>query len=245
VNAPVLEVSAPVLEASGMCVGYGRIPVVRDVDLAVAPGEILALLGANGAGKTTTLMGLAGLLPISGGEVRLGGKATTAPLHKRSRAGLAYLPEERGVFRELTTRDNLRLGRGDPAVALDLVPELRRVLNRNAGLLSGGEQQLLVVARAIASRPRVLLCDELSLGLAPVVLDRLFDVLRETARQGVGIVLVEQHVRAALELSDRAAVLRRGRVVLQGTREELSSRLGEIESHYLSTVPGDDEPPGR
>lgn len=237
--------SAPVLEAVGVCVGYGRIPVVRDLDLAVGPGEILALLGANGAGKSTTLMGLAGLLPISSGTVRLGGQATSAPLYKRSRAGLAYLPEQRGVFRELTTKENLRLGRGDPALALDLIPELRRVLHRNAGLLSGGEQQMLVLARAIASRPRVLLCDELSLGLAPVVLDRLFDVLRETARQGVGIVLVEQHVRAALEFADRAAVLRRGRVVLQGTREELSSRLGEIESLYLSTVPGDDEGPER
>jgi branched-chain amino acid transport system ATP-binding protein len=215
----------PVLEARGISVGYGRISVIRNLDLSVGPGEIVALLGANGAGKSTTLMGLAGLLPISSGTILLRGRKTSAPLYRRSRLG------------------NLRLGRGDPEAALELIPELRRVLNRNAGLLSGGEQQMLVLARALAGEPRVLLCDELSLGLAPVVMDRLFDLLRDAADRGVGMVIVEQHVRSALMFCDRAVVLRRGRVVLEGTREDLSSRLEEIEGHYLSTVGSDDPEP--
>jgi branched-chain amino acid transport system ATP-binding protein len=232
---------APLLEAKGIAIGYGRISVIRELNLSVSPGEIVALLGANGAGKSTTLMGLAGVLPISAGQIYLGGQPTRSPLHARSRKGVAYLPEQRGIFRELTTMENLRLGRGDPDAALELIPELRRVLSRNAGLLSGGEQQMLALARAIAGKPRVLLCDELSLGLAPVVLDRLYDLLAEAARQGVGMVIVEQHVRTALEFSDRAVVLRRGRIVLEGSREDLSSRLDEIESHYLSTLPGEEE----
>jgi branched-chain amino acid transport system ATP-binding protein len=233
-----------VLDARGICVGYGRIAVIRDLDLSVAPGEIVALLGPNGAGKSTTLMALAGVLPLTAGEIHLAGRRTTVPLFRRSRQGLAYLPEERGVFRELTTMENLRLGSGDPQLALELIPELRRVTGRNAGLLSGGEQQMLALARAVASKPRVLLCDELSLGLAPVVMDRLYDLLGAVAREGVGMVIVEQHVRAALEFCDRAVVLKRGRVVLQGSRDELFSRLDEIESHYLSAVLDDGEASG-
>jgi branched-chain amino acid transport system ATP-binding protein len=230
-----------ILEARNVSIGYGRIAVIRELNLRVGRGEIVALLGANGAGKSTTLMGLAGVQPISGGQVLLAGRPTRSPVYKRSRQGVAYLPEQRGIFRELTTMENLRLGRGDPEAALELIPELRRVLKRNAGLLSGGEQQMLVLARAIAGGPSVLLCDELSLGLAPVVLDRLFDLLGEAAKQGVGMVIVEQHVRAALEFADRAVVLKRGRVVLEGSRADLSSRLDEIESHYLSALPGEDE----
>jgi branched-chain amino acid transport system ATP-binding protein len=230
-----------VLQAIDVSAGYGPTPVIRGLSLSVAAGERLALLGANGAGKTTTLMGLAGLLPISSGEVRFAGKATKSPLFRRSRQGLAYLPEQRGIFRDLTTMENLRLGRGDPEAALALIPELRRVLARKAGLLSGGEQQMLVLARAMAARPILLLCDELALGLAPVLMDRLLDLLAEAARQGAGMIIVEQHVRAALEFCDRAVVLRRGRLVLEGTREEMMSRLDEIETHYLSAATDDEE----
>jgi branched-chain amino acid transport system ATP-binding protein len=246
-SAPVTAVSgtpalrAPVLQAIDVSAGYGPTPVIRGLSLSVAAGERLALLGANGAGKTTTLMGLAGLLPISSGEVRFAGKATKSPLFRRSRQGLAYLPEQRGIFRDLTTMENLRLGRGDPEAALALIPELRRVLARKAGLLSGGEQQMLVLARAMAARPILLLCDELALGLAPVLMDRLLDLLAEAARQGAGMIIVEQHVRAALEFCDRAVVLRRGRLVLEGTREEMMSRLDEIETHYLSAATDDEE----
>jgi branched-chain amino acid transport system ATP-binding protein len=234
--------TAPVLHAKNISVGYGDIAVIRGLELSVAPGEVVALLGANGAGKSTTLMALAGLLPLTGGEICLDARRTTASLYRRSRQGVAYLPEQRGVFRELTAMENLRLGRGDPEAALDLIPELKRVTDRKAGLLSGGEQQMLVLARAIAGKPRVLLCDELSLGLAPVVMDRLYDLLRTAADGGVGMIIVEQHVRAALEFCDRAVVLKRGRIALQGTSTELAGRLDEIESHYLSAVTDDATP---
>ena len=225
-----------ILEASGMSVGYGQIPVVKNLDLAVSSGEIVALLGANGAGKTTTLMALAGLLVPSKGVVKLHGRATRGPLHLRSRAGLAYVPEQRGVFRNLTTMENLRLGRGDPQAALALMPELRSLVDRRAGLLSGGEQQMLSLARALASRPAVLLCDELSLGLAPIIVDRLLVAIRAASREGVAVLLVEQHVRAALSIADRAYVLRRGAVVMSGTSEHVRARLVEVEASYLSDM---------
>ena len=226
-----------VLEASGMSVGYGPIPVVRNLDLVVSSGEIVTLLGANGAGKTTTLMALVGLLAPSEGVVKLHGRATKSPLHKRIHEGLAYVPEQRGVFRNLTTMENLRLGRGDPQAALALMPELLKLVDRRAGLLSGGEQQMLSLARALASKPTVLLCDELSLGLAPLIVQRLLQAIRVAAQQGVAVLLVEQHVRAALAVADRAYVLRRGSVVISGTADHVRSRLHEVESSYLSGVP--------
>ncbi len=223
-----------VLEACGLSVGYGPIPVVKTLDLQVSSGEIVALLGANGAGKSTTLMALAGLLSPSQGVVKLHGRATKSPLHQRSREGLAYVPEQRGVFRGLTTMENLRLGRGDPQAALALMPELRSLVDRRAGLLSGGEQQMLALARALASKPAILLCDELSLGLAPLIVQRLLEAIRAASRDGVAVLLVEQHVRAALSVADRVYVLRRGSVVMSGTSDQVRSRLDEVESSYLS-----------
>ncbi len=225
-----------VLEACAMSVGYGPIPVVRNLDLRVSSGEIVTLLGANGAGKTTTLMALVGLLAPSQGVVKLHGRATKSPLHKRTQEGLAYVPEQRGIFRNLTTMENLRLGRGDPQAALALMPELRNLLDRRAGLLSGGEQQMLSVARALASKPTVLLCDELSLGLAPIIVDRLLAAIHAASREGVAVLLVEQHVRAALSVADRAYVLRRGQVVIAGTSDHVRSRLDEVEASYLSGI---------
>ena len=231
------DTGAVVLEACNLSAGYGPIPVVKSLNLLVRAGEIVTLLGANGAGKTTTLMALAGLLPPSQGEVKLLGKSTRAALHQRSRAGLAYVPEQRGIFRNLTTMENLRLGRGDPELALALMPELRALVNRRAGLLSGGEQQMLSVARALASRPAVLMCDELSLGLAPLIVQRLLQAIQAAAREGVGVLLVEQHVRAALQVAQRAYVLRRGSLVMAGSAAEVRARLNEVESSYLSSTP--------
>ncbi|WP_432841583.1 ABC transporter ATP-binding protein [Dactylosporangium sp. CA-092794] len=230
-----------VLEARGVSVGYGAIPVVRELDLTVGRGEVVALLGANGAGKTTTLMALAGLLPLSAGAVYLHGKQTTDTLFRRVRRGLSYVPEERGIFRQLTVMENLRLGRGDPARAIELMPPLGALTQRRAGLLSGGEQQMLSLARALAAEPAVLLCDELSLGLAPLIVERLLERISVAAQAGLGVLLVEQQVRSALMVADRAYVLRRGRVVMSGTASELAERLDEIESHYLSGLETADE----
>jgi sulfate-transporting ATPase len=213
--------------------GYGKVPILENVDLDVRPGEVVVLLGANGAGKTTLLRMLAGVLPATAGVVELNGTMTAKPLHKRARAGLAYVTEERSIFRGLTTGQNLRLGRGDVDHALELVPELRDLLSRRAGLLSGGEQQMLTLARALAAQPRVLLADELSIGLAPLVVRRLFEAVRKAADDGLGVLLVEQQARAVLPYCDRAYVLRRGRIVMDTSGDDLGSRVHEMEAHYL------------
>ncbi|MCU1691567.1 MAG: putative high-affinity branched-chain amino acid transport protein superfamily, atp bind [Frankiales bacterium] len=224
----------PAIEARGLTVGYGHLPVVHDLDLHVAPGEVVALLGVNGAGKTTTVKALAGELRPTAGEVLLGGAVTTAPLHRRARQGLRYITEERSVFMGLSTADNLRLGGQERARCLELFPELEPLLARKAGLLSGGEQQMLTLSRAVAAEPAVLLADELSLGLAPLVLERLLAAVRTAADRGSAVLLVEQHVRDALEIADRAYVLSHGRVVLEGPASELRGRIGEIERTYLA-----------
>lgn len=227
---------SPVIEARGLSVGYGVIPVVRELDLCVSPGEIVALLGVNGAGKTTTVRALAGELKPTAGEVWFNGAPTTAPLHKRAKDGLRYITEERSVFMGLSTADNLRLGGQDPEASLALFPELRKLLNRRAGLLSGGEQQMLTLARALGGSPKVLLVDELSLGLAPLVFERLLTAVRAAADRGTAVVLVEQHIRQALEVADRAYVLNRGRVALAGDASDLLGRIDEIEQTYLATA---------
>ena len=236
---------SPVLQAEGACAGYGAIPVVRDVDLAVEPGEIVALLGPNGAGKTTTLLTLAGILTPSAGVVRFAGGRSRAPLHRRARSGLAYVSEERSVFMGLTTAENLRVARCDSRAALELFPELASRLNVKAGLLSGGEQQMLALARALTRAPRVLLADELSLGLAPLVVDRLHVAVREAARErGVGVVLVEQHVRKVLRFADRVHVMHRGRITRAGSGAEFRAHPELIEESYLTSEPAPLRPVG-
>lgn len=226
--------TAPAIAARNMSAGYGAIDVVNDIDLEVAPGEVVALMGANGAGKSTTLMALCGLLRPSSGAVEFGGESVTAPLFLRARAGLRYVSEERSIVRGLSTRDNLRLGLGPTAEALRLFPELEPLLDRPAGLLSGGEQQILTLARALAGDIKVLLADELSLGLAPLIVQRLLRACREAAsNQGVGVLIVEQHPHLALQFADRACVLNRGQIVLEGNSSELASRIDEIEAQYL------------
>ncbi|MET0726741.1 MAG: ABC transporter ATP-binding protein [Acidimicrobiales bacterium] len=220
------------LDVRELTAGYGDVPVLRSIDLHVGAGELVALLGPNGAGKTTTMLALGGVLP-STGDVRFEDRPLTGPLHRRARRGLGLITEERAVFRQLSTRTNLALGAGGVDGALALFPELERLLGRKAGLLSGGEQQILVLARALAARPRLLLVDELSLGLAPLIVRRLLNALRQAASEGTGVLLVEQHARQALEFADRAYVLLRGAIELEGTGAELRSRLGDIERTYL------------
>ena len=225
----------PVLEAKKMCAGYGPVEVVKDLDLVVHSGEVVALLGVNGAGKTTIVRALSGQLKPSGGQVWLRGRPTTAPLHKRVRDGMRLITEDRSVFMGLTTAENLRLGGQSRDACLELFPELERLLDRRAGLLSGGEQQMLTLARALAAQPTVLLADELSLGLAPLICVRLLAALRTAADRGAGVLLVEQRARDALRVADRAYVISNGQVAVSGSASELAGRIEEIESTYLAS----------
>jgi ABC-type branched-subunit amino acid transport system ATPase component len=224
-----------VIEACGLSAGYGGLAAVRDLDLQVGPGEVVGLLGANGAGKTTTILALAGELAPMSGEVRFMGDASRHSLATRAQKGLGLVTEQKSVFMRLTAAENLRLGRGSVERALEIFPQLRDHVGRRAGLLSGGQQQMLTLARVLAADPRILLVDELSLGLAPIVVQQLFEVIRRAAdERGVGVLLVEQHVRNALEVADRLYILQRGRCVLQGTADELRQSLDEIERSYLA-----------
>jgi branched-chain amino acid transport system ATP-binding protein len=224
-----------VVAARGLSAGYAGRPVVHDLDLEVASGEVVCLLGPNGAGKTTTMLTLSGELPQLAGEVLFDGASTRATLHRRARAGLSYVTEERSVFKALSARDNLRVGGVSAVDATALFPELEKCMDTRGGLLSGGEQQMLTLARALCRRPRVLLADELSLGLAPLVVDRLLAAVRSAATDGgAGALIVEQHARKALRYADRAYVMSRGRVVMALTAAEARSRLNEIETAYLS-----------
>jgi branched-chain amino acid transport system ATP-binding protein len=224
----------PLLSTAGLSAGYHGVAVVHELDLEVRPGEVVLLLGANGAGKTTTMHTLAGGLPALQGEIKIDGQVVRGPAHRRCGRQLGYVTEERLIFGTMSVEDNLRLGRGGPEPALELMPELRKLMRRKAALLSGGEQQMLALGRALAAGPRVLLADELSFGLAPLIVQRLLEVVRTAADAGLGALLVEQHVRQAMSIADRIYVLRRGRLILQGTAAEMRGRLSEIEDSYLS-----------
>jgi ABC-type branched-subunit amino acid transport system ATPase component len=204
------------LEVRSLRAGYGRIEVVHGIDLRLDAGEIVAIFGPNGAGKTTTLLTIVGALSRLGGEVLFDGEDLRLSPHKLARQGIS-LVAERSVFFRLSVEANLRMGRGDPARALEIFPELRPLLRRRAGLLSGGEQHILTMARALAADPAVLLLDEVSSGLAPVIVDRLFDAAREAAERGVGVILVEQQMQRALSVADRVYVLNQGRMTFSGT----------------------------
>ncbi|HZQ88524.1 MAG TPA: ATP-binding cassette domain-containing protein [Gaiellaceae bacterium] len=221
------------LRAEALEAGYGRLAVVHDFDLVVAPGTVTAILGANGAGKTTVILTLAGVLEPLGGTIYWKGEAVRSPLHRRVRAGLAFVPEQRSVFMNLTVAQNLRLGQGPAARALEIFPELEPHLGRKAGLLSGGQQQLLTLARCLASEPALLMIDEVSLGLAPLVVKRLLAAIREATARGTAVVLVEQHIKQALAIADYAVVLRRGRRVLEGPAAHVRHSEREIQAAYM------------
>ena len=227
------------VEAVDVSAGYGDLAAVRDLNLRVEAGEVVALLGPNGAGKTTTLLTLAGELRPMSGAVLWRGDGAFKPLHRRSRDGLGFVSEERSVFMQLDAADNLRLGAGGIDAAVDIFPELGDLLNRRAGLLSGGEQQMLTLARALAAEPTMLLADELSLGLAPLVVERLFAAVRRAADSGVGVLLVEQQVGRALEVADRVYVLRRGVVEFEGTPDDVRADRSRIQDAYLSAERAD------
>ena len=224
----------PLLVVSGLQVAYGGIRAVKGVDFEVAAGELVALIGANGAGKTTTLKALAGILTPAQGHVRYNGRDITAVApHQRVAAGMALVPEGRGVFPRLTVDENLAMGaysRHDPVTVREdrermfaLFPRLAERHLQLAGTLSGGEQQMLAIARALMGRPRLLLLDEPSLGLAPLMVQKIFETIVAVARAGVTLLLVEQNARLALEVAQRAYVMESGRVALTGPASRLAA----------------------
>ena len=235
------------LRLDGISAGYNGTAVIHEVDLLVNSGEIVALIGSNGAGKSTTLLAISGLVPLMGGTITLLGTTagprrhnSTAEVWRRARRGVAHVPEDRGLFYDLTAMENLRLGlpRRGGRITIEQVmqwfPQLKAVLTRRAGLLSGGEQQMLAMARAMLSDPQLLIVDELSLGLAPMIVEALLTVLRAISTEtGTGILVVEQHVQLVLDIADRAALMRQGRILFDGPADELKHRPDLLESGYL------------
>jgi branched-chain amino acid transport system ATP-binding protein len=227
------------LEIDDMSTGYNGVPVVRNLNLHVNEGEVVALLGPNGAGKTTTLLTTSALNPILDGDIRVMGNSVKGRRpHLIAREGLAHVPEDRSLFFQLTVRENLKLGAAkgsaDLNQALGYFPALEKLMDRKAGLLSGGEQQMLAMARALTVKPKMLMVDEMSLGLAPIIVERLLPVLRRIADEtGAGVLLVEQHVHLALEVADRAYVMNHGSMVLEGDAKHLAANRHLLESSYL------------
>jgi branched-chain amino acid transport system ATP-binding protein len=238
--------SENLIELESLWTGYDGVPVVRDINVHAAGGEIVGILGANGAGKTTTLLTISGVVkPIKGRARVLGEELPTRFPHRLARRGVAHVTESRNLFYDLTVGENLRLAlRGSRAdrkaamgEALDLFPALEPLLNRRAALLSGGEQQMLALGRALVSRPKALLLDEMSLGLAPIIVERLMDTVRKIADQtGCAVILVEQHVHLALRIVDRGYVLSHGSIEVEGSAQELNANREVLESSYLGDL---------
>ena len=232
------------LTITDLVVRYGDIPALHGVSLDVQAGEVVALIGPNGAGKSTTLRAISGLTRASAGSIAFDGRdITRAPAHEIAQAGIIHVPEGRGIFTNLTVRENLELGgytrRHDPAALAEarervfhLFPRLRERLRQPGATLSGGEQQMLALGRALMGEYRVLLMDEPSMGLAPVLVDLMYGVIRELKAGGATILLVEQNAYQALAVADRACVLETGRIVLRGPAAELRNRP-EVKQAYL------------
>jgi ABC-type branched-subunit amino acid transport system ATPase component len=222
------------VKTEGLDAGYGKGSVVRDVDLEVGSGELVALLGPNGAGKTTTILTIAGELAPLRGAVRCLDLKDNASLHERTRAGLALVTDAHAVFTRMTVVENLRVFHTTTDTVIEMFPELAAHLDRRVALLSGGQQQMLALGLALSRRPSLILADELSAGLAPIIVDRLFSVLRAAADDGVGVLLVEQYVHKALAIADRVYVMDRGRIAISGRAADLQNRVDEIQSSYLT-----------
>jgi branched-chain amino acid transport system ATP-binding protein len=237
-NAP------PLLTIANLHAGYGHVEVLRDVSLVVEEGAFLTIIGANGAGKTTLLKAIMGLIPATGQAEFRGRSLLAEPAHRRVALGIGYVPEGRRVFPFLSVEENLRLtavrqkGKGADRAAIrqayEIFPRLYERRSQSAGSLSGGEQQMLALGRALVLGPQVLIADEVSLGLAPVVVDQLFDVLGDMHRRGTTIVLAEQNARIALEAADVAYVLEAGRVLLHGPAAELRADPRIVEAYLQS-----------
>ncbi len=237
--------SATLLEACGLRTGYGRLPVVFNVDLEVEEGEIVALLGANGAGKTTTLRALSGMLPLMAGEIRLDGTSLKgSPPNAIARRGIVHVPQGRGIFPTLRVDETLRLAcamagirraEADARIA-DAYAVFERLHERRtqlAGTLSGGEQQMLAIARGLITKPRLLMIDEMSQGLAPTIVQGLFGIVRSLPEQGVSVLIVEQFVTHALAIASRAYVLEKGEVAFSGEAAELARDEAFVKGSYL------------
>jgi len=230
--------SEPLLELRGIRAAYGRIEVLHGVDLAVPEGAVFALLGPNGGGKTTTLKVAAGLMPPTGGQVHVAGREVTgARPEDLAHRGLVMIPEGRGIFPNLTVRENLRMNtlagvsmQHVEEVAYNQFPRLKERRTQLAGTMSGGEQQMLAMARGLATDPAVLILDELSMGLAPIIVEQLYEIVAGIAEQGVSILVVEQFARTVLGVADLAAIMLHGRVQRVGTPDELED---ELSSAYM------------
>ena len=225
------------LSIEGLVVNRSGIPVVRGVDLSVSSGEISVLLGSNGAGKTTLLESLSGIIPSSAGSVTMdGAELLKLRAGLRARAGISHVEQGRTVFPEMTTEENLKVAldpTADLQEAYDLFPELRQRRDIRAGMLSGGEQQMLVIARSLLTRPKVIMIDEMSSGLAPVIVSRLMRAVRQLADAGMAVILVEQFAALALAIGDRAYVLRRGAIVYDGECAALANDPAQLHRLYL------------
>ena len=239
--------SSPLLQLQNLQIAYGGIQAVKGIDLDLWAGELVCLIGANGAGKTTTLNAIAGVLPIAGGSIMYqGDKLNAVPAHRRLRRGVALVPEGRGIFTRLTVEENLRMGaytRSDKAgIEADLervytmLPRVKERLHQVAGTLSGGEQQMVAIGRALLSRPKLLLLDEPSMGLAPLVVEKIFEVVQSVARDGVTILLVEQNANLALEFAQRGYVMESGKITLTGSGSELLANPKVREAYLGETA---------
>jgi branched-chain amino acid transport system ATP-binding protein len=232
----------PVLALKDVTASYGDTIVLRDVSIEVPAGKVVALLGANGAGKTTTMRVASGLLTATRGTISISGVDVThqrAPL--RARSGLCLIPEGRGIFGNLTVSENLRLQippwmprKTSTSAAIEAFPALGKRLNQLAGNLSGGQQQMLALGRALVAEPKVVLLDEVSMGLSPIIVDEVFDVLKQMAARGIAMLVVEQYVRRVLDLADSVVVLDQGAVALIGTPETLDSE--DLAQSYLGSM---------
>ncbi|HZO36942.1 MAG TPA: ABC transporter ATP-binding protein [Solirubrobacteraceae bacterium] len=235
------EAGAPALELRGVTAGYGNATVLRDIDLTVMPGQVVALLGSNGAGKTTLLSVAAGLVRPSGGSVLIHGEdATRRPCHQRVRSGLCLVPEGRGIFRRLTVRENLELQvppwdkETSIEVAVDAFPVLGERMKQLAGTLSGGQQQMLALARAYLANPSLVMLDEVSMGLAPRIVDQIFESLDVLAAKGVALLVVEQYINRALAMAAQVYVLQRGMMTFSGPASGLDEAT--LLRDYLGTA---------